>query len=93
VNEDVLDSLLRPPDALLPEDRLADPRLAGDKKRRRTLIDLIQEGLDRVELLVTSDDRRGLVSHLAADLAVVPPPVGVASRPASSPRELIPSFR
>ena len=40
----------------LPEDRLADPRLAGEEKRAGTLAGSIQERLDRAELLLPPDD-------------------------------------
>jgi hypothetical protein len=43
-------------DALLPQDRLADPRLPGEDKRRRRLLSLGQKRLDRVKLLVAPDD-------------------------------------
>ena len=44
-------------DARLPEDRLADPRLAGEDERARTILDSREERLDRAELLVAPDDR------------------------------------
>src|SRR4029450_3007875 len=45
--------------ASLPEDRLADPRLAGEDKCVGTLADSIQERLDRAELLIPPDDLHG----------------------------------
>ena len=45
-------------DARLPEDRLADPGLAGEDERARALLDLGEERLDRGELLLAPDDRR-----------------------------------
>ena len=43
----------------LPEDRLADPRLAGEDKRAGTLAGSIQKRLDRAELLIPPDDLHG----------------------------------
>ena len=42
-------------DTRLPEDRLADPGLAGEDERRRALLDRGQERLDRAELLLAPD--------------------------------------
>ena len=46
-------------DTSLPEDRLADARLAREHECTRALLDLAQEPLDRAKLLVASDDLRG----------------------------------
>ena len=46
-------------DTSLPEDRLADPRLAREHERSRAVRHALEERLDRTELLVPSDDLRG----------------------------------
>jgi len=45
-------------DACLPQDRLADARLAGEEERGRTLLDASEECLDRAELFLAPDDLR-----------------------------------
>ena len=59
VKEDAREALRCLLDAGLPEDRLADPRLAGEDKRVGAVADSIQERLDRAELLLPPDDLRG----------------------------------
>jgi hypothetical protein len=58
-DEHASDSLPRLLHAGFPEDRLADPRLAGEDQRGRALLDVAQKRLDRRELSVASDDRAG----------------------------------
>jgi hypothetical protein len=48
----------RPPNGLGPERRLADPRLADDRKRAGAAVAVDQERLDDRELGLPSDDRR-----------------------------------
>jgi hypothetical protein len=71
VKEDTREALLCLLQAGLPEDRLADPRLAGEDKRAGTLAGSIQEHLDRAELLVPPDDLHGSSRHCARLGAVV----------------------
>jgi hypothetical protein len=42
----------------LPEDRLADPRFSGENKRRRSVRDLVEKGLDEPELFLSPEHRR-----------------------------------
>ncbi len=72
---------LRFADPLLPEHRLADPRLTGEDERPRSLFRPSHERLDRGELLLTADNTG---RHQASTL----------SRPTARPvRERMPSFR
>ncbi len=75
-------------DARLPEGCLPDPGLAGEDERGGAVLDLGQEGADRVQLLLAPDDRsrhRDQASSVAAT---------VAARWAASPaRERMPSLR
>ena len=62
-------------DAHLPEDRLADPCLAGEHERARALLDVGQKRLDRGELLLASDDCR---RHQASTCSRLPGEPGPA---------------
>ena len=57
MKEDTLCALLGRLDARLPEDRLADPRLAGKHQSARALPDVVEERSDRTKLIVTTDER------------------------------------
>ena len=72
---------LRVIDPVLPEHRLADPRLAGEDERTRAQLGVPEERLDRVQLLLPPDDSR---RHQAPTLSTP------TARPA---RERIPSLR
>jgi hypothetical protein len=72
VKEDTREMLRCLFQAGLPEDRLADPRLAGEDKRAGTVAGSIQERLDRAELLRPPDDLfghqpRGIVDEVRPD--------------------------
>ncbi len=85
--EDAAETLCRLLDTGLPQDRLADSGLAGQDERRRALLDLGQERLDRAKLLVAPDDLTGHRNHTSAVSSS-----GVARRAASSARRT-PSLR
>ena len=55
VQQDAAEPLLGFLDTCLPQDRLADPRLAGEDERGRAILDAGQKRLDRAELLLAAD--------------------------------------
>ena len=72
VDQNTAESLFGLLDTGLPEDRLADPRLSGEHKRRRAALDVAQERLDRGKLLVAPDDLPGHRGHNSARTAASP---------------------
>ncbi len=55
MQQDAAEPLLGFLDTCLPEDRLADPSLAGEDERCRALLDASQKRLDRAELVLAAD--------------------------------------
>ena len=68
--QDAAEPLLGLLDTGLPQDRLADPRLAGEDERGRSTLDTREERLDRAELRFAADYRRhgprAILAHQAS---------------------------